>query len=238
MAIDNISLNIFEHFFQLQPLDGSLILCIFFWAGDEKLFAPFARMLKLFSLATAVVGWPSAQAWKRDQPRRAFRSLVLRHLGWSFPSKKGMMIPLNSYVWDWTTRISWNVQSLSTSNLPNANVFRVVFSHYQVTPFRIGDGAAGSSGESWPRLPISWHSFRQMKFPGLGAWLQALGDLKQMLIFTQPVGMMFSLVTNIWWKRREISSSFSEFLAISDSGPQRFYRLWLLMGECGLSELW
>lgn len=45
-----------------------------------------------------------------------------------------------------------------------------------------------------------------MKFPGPGAWLQALGDLKQMLIFTQPVGMMFSLVTNIWWKRREISS--------------------------------
>jgi hypothetical protein len=36
-----------------------------------------------------------------------------------------------------------------------------------------------------------------MKFPGPGAWLQALGDLKQMLIFTQPVGMMFSLVTNI-----------------------------------------
>jgi hypothetical protein len=31
--------------------------------------------------------------------------------------------------------------------------------------------------------------------------------------------------------------SFSEFLAISDSGPQRFYRLWLLMGEWGLSEL-
>ena len=163
-------------------------------------------MLKLFSLATAVVGWPSSQAWKRDQPRRAFRSLVLRHLGWSFPSKKGMMIPLNSYVWDRTTRISWNVQGLSTSNLPNANVFRVVFFHYQVIPFRIGDGAAGSSGESWPRLTISWHSFRHMKFPSLGAWLQVLGDLKQMLSFTQPVGMMFSLVTNIWWKRREISS--------------------------------
>jgi hypothetical protein len=53
---------------------------------------------------------------------------VLRHLGWSFPSKKGMMIPLNSYVWDRTTRISWNVQGLSTSNPPSAHVFRVVFS--------------------------------------------------------------------------------------------------------------
>ena len=105
------------------------------------------------------------------------------------------------------------------------------FFHYQVTPFRIGDGAAGSSGESWPRLAISWHSFRHMKFPGLGAWLQVLGGLKQMLIFTQPVGMMFSLVTNIWWKRREISSG--RFIGFRWMG---WFILWEGFQVCLLGE--
>jgi hypothetical protein len=78
---------------------------------------------------------------------------VLRHLGWSFPSKKGMMIPLNSYVWDRTTRISWNVQGLSTSNPPSAHVFRVVFFITKWLPFGLETGQRGPVGNSdlgWP----------------------------------------------------------------------------------------